>query len=480
MGIIRDGEDIMDAVSDAILHNDYSHLSDAINDTVNDVTDTINDVTDAISGGFDRYHRDDRHYRDDRYYRDGTGKASYSDEGPHRASSGWYRYRYGESAYGSHTQDPHTQEVEPRTAFSMSRVGGSTGLGRLIGGICLGLFIGWPFLLGGIAIVVEDIGIALMGIVIGLVFSIPSAWLIATGAKKRALAKRFSEYKGYAGNNEYLDIGKLARYTGESKEKTLANLRQMMKNGWLPGAWIDPSETTLILTERAYQQYQQAQESFRQRQEEARAHAQQNEGAAGEGQQKDAGYTEEVQKILSDGEKYRAEIHHANDLISDAAMSAKLAQLETLLDRIFSQVRKKPEAAKDLHRLMNYYLPTTMKLVDAYIELDAQPDAGENIRKTKREIEDALDTINAAFEKLLDSLFQDMAWDIESDIDVMETMFQRDGLTEDELHKSAKQEKTQEEDRDASAGPDASKKTWSQMKEEAGIRDRDEENSRRG
>ena len=77
---------------------------------------------------------------------------------------------------------------------------------------------------------------------------------------------------------------------------------------------------------------------------------------------------------------------------------------------------------------MNYYLPTTEKLLDAYIDLDKQPEIGENIPKTKREIEETVDTINDAFENLLDSLFEEVAWDISSDISVMKTMMEQDGL----------------------------------------------------
>ena len=78
---------------------------------------------------------------------------------------------------------------------------------------------------------------------------------------------------------------------------------------------------------------------------------------------------------------------------------------------------------------MNYYLPTTEKLMNAYIELDKQPEVGENIINTKRDIEEAVDTINDAFENLLDSLFEETAWDISSDISVMKTMMEQDGLT---------------------------------------------------
>ncbi len=110
-------------------------------------------------------------------------------------------------------------------------------------------------------------------------------------------------------------------------------------------------------------------------------------------------------------------------------MSDKLYRLENIMNRIFEKVKKNPGSADDLHKLMNYYLPTTKKLLDAYVELDKQAGQGENVQQTKAEISTAMDTINEAFEKLLDSMFQDMAWDISSDISVMKTMMAQDGLT---------------------------------------------------
>ena len=72
------------------------------------------------------------------------------------------------------------------------------------------------------------------------------------------------------------------------------------------------------------------------------------------------------------------------------------------MTKIFSQVEKDPDIAPEMHKFMNYYLPTTTKLIDAYQELDEQPVEGANIAGTKKEIEDTLDTINEAFERLLD------------------------------------------------------------------------------
>ena len=103
------------------------------------------------------------------------------------------------------------------------------------------------------------------------------------------------------------------------------------------------------------------------------------------------------------------------------------------MDRIFDRVEQNPESVSDIRKLMEYYLPTTIKLLEAYEELDSQPVQGENIISSKQEIEKTLDTLNTAFEKLLDHLFQDTAWDLSSDISVLQTMLAQEGLTDDGL-----------------------------------------------
>ncbi len=80
---------------------------------------------------------------------------------------------------------------------------------------------------------------------------------------------------------------------------------------------------------------------------------------------------------------------------------------------------------------MEYYLPTTVKLLEAYRQLSNQPVQGENIRSSKLEIERTLDTLNEAFERLLDSLFEDVAWDVSSDIFALHTILAQEGLVKD-------------------------------------------------
>ena len=115
--------------------------------------------------------------------------------------------------------------------------------------------------------------------------------------------------------------------------------------------------------------------------------------------------------------------------------------MELIVEKIFERAQEHPEVIPDLKRLMNYYLPMTIKLLDAYEDMDQQPVQGENIRSSKKEIEDTLDTLNIAFEKLLDSIFKDTAWDVSSDISVLHSVLAQEGLTEDDFQKMRRDSK---------------------------------------
>ena len=98
------------------------------------------------------------------------------------------------------------------------------------------------------------------------------------------------------------------------------------------------------------------------------------------------------------------------------------------MDKIFVVLSQKPDELPNLRKFMNYYMPTTDKLVQTYRELDAQPVEGENISKAKREIEETLDTINNAYEKLLDNFYAEAAMDVSSDISVLQNLMAQEGL----------------------------------------------------
>ena len=120
--------------------------------------------------------------------------------------------------------------------------------------------------------------------------------------------------------------------------------------------------------------------------------------------------------------------------IKSLDVAAKISHMEVLAARIFVCASEHPESISRTDKLFKYYFPSVMTHLNVYEDMEKQPIQGENIQKSKREIEESLDTINQALEKLFDEMFQNVAMDISSDIQVLEVMLKQDGLTEDELH----------------------------------------------
>ena len=133
---------------------------------------------------------------------------------------------------------------------------------------------------------------------------------------------------------------------------------------------------------------------------------------------------DQYQKILD-------ELRRVNDAIPDEEMSDKISRLEAVSAKIFEQARTDPDKLPQMRKFMDYYLPTSLKLLNTYAELDNQGVEGENISESKRRIEQTMDTLVKAFENQLDRLFASDALDVSTDIDVMQNMLRADGLTGD-------------------------------------------------
>ena len=128
-----------------------------------------------------------------------------------------------------------------------------------------------------------------------------------------------------------------------------------------------------------------------------------------------------------------SQIRELNDRIKDPEISAKIDQIEAVTARIFQVVRKKPERIGEIRKFMNYYLPTTLKLLDSYALLEEQGIEGENITASKQQISQILDTLIKSFKKQLDLLFSSQAMDITTDIEVMDNMLAADGLKDSDF-----------------------------------------------
>ena len=136
----------------------------------------------------------------------------------------------------------------------------------------------------------------------------------------------------------------------------------------------------------------------------------------------------EVDALLKERERAVSEMKRLNDAILDPTISAQIDRMEELTKKIIDHVAQNPAKLPQIRRFMNYYLPTTLKLLNAYDRMDAAGVSGTNIDGTKGRIESMLDTICIAYEKQLDALFGEEALDISTDITVMEQMLAREGL----------------------------------------------------
>ena len=255
--------------------------------------------------------------------------------------------------------------------------------------------------------------------------------LLAGGLKKLGKLERFQKYLGTLGNHTYCNFEQLSAAVGKPVKFVKKDIKKMIDDGWFRQGHIDEQETCLITSNETYQQYTQTIKALEdKKQEEERIQAEQKKNREN--------ISPEVQEVLEKGNEFLDKIHKSNDAIPGVEISAKISRMELIVEKIFERAEKHPEIIPDLKKMMNYYLPMTVKLLDAYEEMDQMPVQGENIQSSKKEIEDTLDTLNQAFEKLLDSVFQDPAWDVSSDISVLHTLLAQEGLTDDDFAKMKK------------------------------------------
>ncbi len=147
----------------------------------------------------------------------------------------------------------------------------------------------------------------------------------------------------------------------------------------------------------------------------------------------------DVDALLEKGRAMIVDIREENQKIPDTSLTNKLNQLENQCAEIFRAVYDKPAKAPQIRKFMDYYLPTTLKMVRGYRLLGERNLSGEDAAAARRRIDDALGVVLKGCQKMLDNLYRDDVLDITTDIDVLEQMLKRDGLTESELEKAAAQ-----------------------------------------
>ena len=254
---------------------------------------------------------------------------------------------------------------------------------------------------------------------LGLGALVGGGTLLSSGIRSLGRVSRYKVYLKALGKNTHIALEKLSRSVGKPVKFVRKELQGMINQGLFLEGHLDHEEQNLITSDETYAHYEQSRLQMEaQKQAEAAAPKQPSSTP-----------DPKVQEVLDRGNAYLREIRRCNDEIPGEEISAKISRMEAIVQRIFERAEAHPEIIPDLKKLMDYYLPMTIKLLNAYADMDRQPIQGDTIRASKQEIDTTLDTLNLAFEKLLDSVFQDTAMDVSSDISVLHTLLAQEGLT---------------------------------------------------
>lgn len=265
------------------------------------------------------------------------------------------------------------------------------------------------------------VGKASLGaIVLSGVFLAISLALTNTGIIQKKRLDRARRYTILIGNKQYMDISQLASATNQSQRKITSDLKKMLKKGFFPQGHIDNEKTTIMLSDSVYSEYMKSLEG---RKAISGANKEVVDTTA-----RQVDDNPELTQMIAEGTDYINKLHAINMDIPGVTITAKLDRLETILKEIFLCVKKHPEQMPRMHEVMNYYLPTVMKLLEAYKEYDNISEADEEILSAKTQIEGSIDKINGALRKILNNLFRDSVWDVTTDATVLNTMLTQKGL----------------------------------------------------
>ncbi len=421
------GDKIQDIIDSAINEKNYQKLSQSINQTLNKAIDS---GSEALKSALNHTAGDGKYTN----YRTGS---SYD----YRQNRSWDFQKTGNrqsKQKDTVRQQNKTQETNmalylPSTGIKVKGI-----LKTVFGGILTGTFG-----IAAITVGALGLGFGVNGMVGGsvalAVFAAASGILLGQGYTSLTGLSRRDKYIKALGSHTYCNFQQLALAVGKPVKFVKKDIRRMISKGWFLQGHVDGQETCLITSNETYDQYVSTQKQLeeRKRQEtELLREEQAREKIRQEAEQRDkknARISPDVQQVLDKGNDFLDKIRRSNDAIPGEEISSKISRMELIIAKIFERAKAHPEIIPDLNRLMDYYLPMTVKLLNAYEEMDSQPVQGENITSSKREIEETIDTLNIAFEKLLDSVFEDTAMDVSSDISVLNTVLAQEGLTEDEL-----------------------------------------------
>ena len=239
-------------------------------------------------------------------------------------------------------------------------------------------------------------------------------WMTACGAARMKAGRQMGQFADYADSVDYhkgLPVSMLADLTHQTKKKALKKLRSYIHKGWL-NAWLDDETETLYLTAEDYRAAKEAATTA---------------AAAAAQPQPEKAETGDTPLNLDTARRFAAVLEKEQQLMQDAQAREELAAMHKTTTAICDWLEAHPESQPKTRRFAEYYIPTTLKLLHTYNDVQGQQ--GENAETIRRDIAGILHTLNQAYENLYNNLLSDVAMDISSEIAALQGMLANDGLT---------------------------------------------------
>ena len=428
-------EQFKKAVADGLASGDFRELNILVNETV---SDTISEAGKQMKNvGSTTYRNTTKIYESAREYEEQQRKRNEHYQKTYQ-SSGRLKSGYPGS---NRTTLP---AVKTQNVGQVSSV-----LYMVFGGIGMGVSAALGLAAGIVALVGGGWSGTLLGF-LALLFG-GSTLMLRTGINQKNRLSRMKRYLALFADKMYVNIADLAQSVGKSTKYILKDVKKMMALGFFPEGHLDKKETCLMLDDKTYREYLRLEKERKAYElEHGSATAQHtmtgvnasdttqssgNSSASYENTAQDVSATRnpELTAMINEGQAYIRKLHELNDLIPGEVISEKLDRMEGLLKEIFKRLEEDPSQMSQMHKVMNYYLPTTIKLLQSYSDFDDISAPGTDVINAKAEIEKTVDIINEAFTELLNKLFQATVFDVTTDAQVLQTMLAKEGLTKNDF-----------------------------------------------
>lgn len=243
-------------------------------------------------------------------------------------------------------------------------------------------------------------------------------FVFALALKQIHFYRRYDKYESMLRYHNIVLMDDLSEYSKIKMETVIRDLKKAVAQKYIPQGHFGRKNLIFMTSDAVYNVYQ-----------EKPAFYDKYYGDLIEERARMEHRSKEIQKIMDLGQSYIDRIHDTGNIIKDKKISYKLTQMEKIVAMIFHEVDVNPAQADKLGLFLDYYLPTTEKLLTAYVNIDQKQIKGKSLERTKKDIECALDTINKSFEGILEKFYQEQEMDIASDISAMEIIMKQDNFS---------------------------------------------------